>query len=182
MRRVRHLPSVLSLLLLTYLPAMAPAHAEPLQVFNAGFEQVDEKTGLPLGWTSWTNDNQCFYTLATAHSGVASAVVSDGSETASQGLRSRPVTVEPGKTYEASAWVQIADLKAGGFALYLEYWCGAVRVSNVAVSCGQVGGWQPLVVSAPAPADATAATVLVYGASATVGVAHFDDAALRLLP
>jgi hypothetical protein len=46
------LSSNLSLLLLTYLPAIAPAHAEPLQVFNGGFEQVDEKTGLPLGWTA----------------------------------------------------------------------------------------------------------------------------------
>lgn len=177
-----HSLSLLPLLLLVYLPLMAPAQAEPVSVLDGGFEQVQEKTGLPLGWTPWTTANQCFYTLATAHSGVASAIVTDDSETMSQGLRSQPVAIEAGRTYEATAWVKISELKAGAFALYLEYWCGTERVKNVAVSATTVGEWQPLTISAPAPANATAATLLVYGSSATVGIAYFDDIALRPSP
>lgn len=171
------------LILLGYLPALSAARAEPLQVPNADFEQVDGKTGLPLGWTAWADQqNQCFYTLAAAHSGVACAVITDDSATVSQGLRSQPVAVEPGKTYAATAWVQIADLKAGSFAIYLEYWRGTTRVKDVSASCAEVGKWQPLQVSAQVPPTATAATVLIYGSSATVGTAYFDDLALRPLP
>lgn len=122
------------LLLLAYLPLLSPARAEPASVPNGGFEQVEEKNGLPVGWTAWAADNKCF------------------------------------------------ELAAGSFALYLEYWCGTERVQNVTVSCTQVGQWLPLAISAPAPANATAATVLVYGASATMGRAYFDDVALRPLP
>lgn len=151
-------------------------------IVNAGFEQVDAKTGLPLDWTPWVTENQAVYTLATAHSGVASALVTDTDGKTSQGLRCQPVPIKAGRTYEASCWVNITDLKAGGFALYLEYWTGTERVSNVAVSSSKVGEWLQLKVSAPAPANAQTATLLIYGASAAVGTAYYDDAAISVLP
>ena len=153
-----------------------------IPVSNAGFEQVDPKTGVPLDWTPWSQENLCAYTLAAAHSGVASALITDTDGTMSQGLRCKPVPVEPGKTYEASCWVNISDLKAGGFALYLEYWNGTERVHNVAVSCSEVGVWKQLQVAAPAPPNATTATVIIYGSSVTVGAAYFDDVALTPKP
>jgi hypothetical protein len=157
---------------------VAVAVAQPLSVPNAGFEQVDERTGLPVGWTTWAVANTCAYTLAMARGGVACARVTDPSETVSQGLRSPRVHIEPGRAYEATVWVRIADLQAGGFALYLEFWRGPERLQDTSVSTSQQGDWAQLKVAAQAPADAEVATLLVYGASASVGEAYFDDAVL----
>ncbi|MEN6400516.1 MAG: hypothetical protein ABFD94_01090, partial [Armatimonadia bacterium] len=68
------------------------------------------------------------------------------------------------------------------FACYLEYWNGTERLLNKAASTSQVGDWTDLKVSAQAPAEATTATILIYGSSASIGVAYFDDATLKLLP
>lgn len=167
------------LLLLPWLLSAAAASAQASEgILNAGFEQVDENTGLPADWMPWAAENQAAYTLATAHSGVASALITDTDAKVAQGLRSKPVPVTAGKTYEATCWVKIASLEMGGFALYLEYWSGGQRIKDVASSCNEVGEWRLLKVSAPAPANAETATLLIYGSSATVGVAYFDDAAI----
>lgn len=149
---------------------------------NAGFETVDEATGLPAGWTSWAKPSTAAFTLAAAHGGVASARVTDSGPTVSQGLRCSPVPIEAEKTYEGSVWVHISELKAAGFALYLEFWRGGDRVQDNSVSTSQVGAWVQIKVKAKAPAGAEKATVLVYGGSAAIGEAYFDDAALTLVP
>lgn len=170
------------LALVIFTGATLAALADTLALVNAGFEQVDEATGLPRGWTAWTKPGLAAYTLAMAHSGVAAARVTDDSPTGSQGLRCQPVPIEPGKTYEATVWVRITDLQAGGFALYLEYWKAGTRVQDTAVSTGRVGEWTQLKVRATAPAQATEATLLVYASSATIGEAYYDDAALAPVP
>lgn len=162
--------------------AGATCAAETVAVPCAGFEQVDEKTGLPTGWTAWAAANTCAYTLAMAHSGVACARVTDTSDTVSQGLRSPRVPVAPGSAYTATVWLNIAELRAGGFALYLEFWQGSQRIQDTAVSTSQVGEWVQLRVAATAPPEAESATLLVYGGSATVGEAYFDDVALSVAP
>lgn len=180
MRNLRQIGWLAGCLLLA-LGAVARA-GENLAVPNVGFEQVDEKTGLPTGWMAWTRDNTCAYTLATAHSGVACARVTDTSDTSSQGLRSSRVPVTPSSTYAASAWVYIAELQAGVFALYLEFWRGNQRLQDTATSVTQVGDWVQLQIKAAAPPGAESATVLIYGSSATVGEAYFDDIALSTAP
>lgn len=170
------LPILFALVWLAPFPASSQPALNP--VANASFEAVEETTGLPSGWSAWAKPSLACYTLATAHSGVAAALVTDTDATVSQGLRCTPVPVKPGQTYEGSCWVKIAQLQAGGFALYLEYWCEGQRVKDVAVSTAEVGEWQRLSLSAPAPANADHATVLIYAASATIGVAYFDDAAI----
>lgn len=142
---------------------------------------MDGQTGAPLGWTAWAAESTCAYTLATAHSGVACALLTDADGKVSQGLRCRPVEVTPGRTYEAGVWVQIARATAG-FALYLEYWCGTQRIKDVSVSCAPAPGWQRLAVKAEAPPTVTSATVIVYSSSANSGSAYFDDVSLALLP
>jgi Carbohydrate binding domain len=163
-------------------PHAACGQAGGNPVFNPGFEQVDEKTGVPLGWTPWAANNQAFFTLAAAHSGVAAALLTNDRLNNSQGLRCRRVPISPGKSYQASAWVKITTLQAGGFSLYLEYWAGPQRVKDVAVTSSQVGDWTLLKVSAQAPPEAGEATVIVYGSSGTVGTAYFDDVAITALP
>lgn len=180
MRDLLQIGWLLSCLLLG--PAASTLADEPVAVPNAGLEDVDEKTGLPLGWTAWAASNTCAFTLAMAHSGVACARVTDTSSTLSQGLRSPRVPIAPGSAYSATVWVRVTELQAGSFALYLEFWRGDQRVQDTAVSTTQVGEWLQLQVDAKAPREAESATLLVYGGSATVGEAYFDDIALSVVP
>lgn len=151
-------------------------------IANPSFEQLDGKLGLPVGWSPWAQSNQCFYTLADAHSGVACAAITDDSDTLSQGLRSTRVPIEEGKRYQATVWVKIMALTAGGFALYLEFWDGFSRIQDTSSIVSQLGDWVQIKVTALAPPGATEATLLIYGSSASVGLAYFDDAALTLVP
>jgi hypothetical protein len=174
--------SRLPVLLLTTLlwHSGAPAQPTDLQPVNGGFEQLDGVTGLPLGWTPWNpGRNLTAYTLATAHSGVAAASVTDDNGTDSQGLRSPRVPITAGQTYRATGQVWITDLTAGSFSIYLEFWHGGERLANNAASTTEAGRWAELQVQQTAPPGATEATVLIYGSSATVGHAYFDDVSLK---
>ena len=144
------------------------------------FEQVAEATGYPVHWLPvWGKPTSCAYTLASAKHGVASALITDDRDDVSHGLRSVHTKVMPGRWYEATVSVRIAECKQGGFALYLEFWNQAkVRGLHKAVSTDRKGEWQQLKVRLKAPADAAYATVLIYGGSVTVGRAYFDCASL----
>lgn len=166
-------------LLCTLLPvAIATAQTAATGDFNGSFERLDAETGLPAGWTPWVAENLSAYSLAMAHDGVACASVTDDSPTVSQGLRSPRVPIVGGETYTASGWVWITELQQASFAIYLEFWRGDERVANYAVSTAECGRWVELKIQKAAPAEATAATVLIYGSSATVGHACFDDISL----
>ena len=146
---------------------------------HPSFEQVAEETGLPVGWDAWHIPSAAAYSLADARTGVACVAILDEGPKESYGLRSQPVKIEPGKTYRASAWVKILHLEQGGFAVYLEFWQGGRRVADFAKSLSEAEDWSRIPVEHAAPAGAEAATVLIYGASATIGHALFDDAALE---
>lgn len=171
------------LLLLTAL-VLLPQHlwAQPAARVpaNGSFEQLDARTGLPAGWTVWNSTgNLTAFSLAMAHDGVACASVTDPASDVSQGLRSPRVPIQGGQTYTATGYVWIDDLKASAFALYLEFWKGDQRVADYSVSTTDTGRWAELQVQHAAPAEATEATVLVYGGSATIGHAYFDDITLK---
>lgn len=158
--------------------AIVTAQNPTAEDFNGSFERLDAATGLPAGWTPWAADNLSAYSLAMAHDGVACASVTDDSPKVSQGLRSPRMPIVGGETYTATGWVWITELQQSGFAIYLEFWRGNERVANYAVSTSECGRWVELKMEKAAPAEATAATVLIYGSSATVGHAYFDDLSL----
>lgn len=160
--------------------ALAVAQGEGLP--NGGFEQLDPETAAPAGWTAWATPNYAVYTLAAARSGVSCVAITDDDPKVSQGLRSPRLPVEAGKTYRASAWLLIERLEAGGFALYLEYWQGNERIENKSTYAEEAPEWKQLALAYPAPEGATHATLLLYGSSATVGRAYFDDASLTEAP
>jgi len=145
---------------------------------NASFEQLDTETARPEGWSAWAKPNYAVYTLAAARTGVSCVAVTDDDPKVSQGLRSPRVAIEPGGTYRASAWLKVERVTQGSFAIYLEYWAGGTRIANKAVGTAEAPDWRELTLAYPAPEAATEATVLVYGSSATVGRAYFDDASL----
>ena len=178
--RAMRLPLVCAVLLPAILAGAQPGPRVPA---NGSFEALDVATGLPAGWTLWNpSHNLCCYTLAMAHDGVAAASVTDDGPVESQGLRSPRAAIVAGQTYRATAYVWITDLQAGSFAVYLEFWQGDQRVLDRAVSTAQCGEWVELNVSGTAPAGAREATVLIYGSSATVGHAYFDDVSLVEVP
>ncbi|NCO41002.1 MAG: hypothetical protein GW892_20115 [Armatimonadetes bacterium] len=167
--------------LLVYLLAspLAYAAAGPVDSLpNPSFERVDEKTGYPQDWESvWGRPTTCAYSLATARTGIACALVTDHSETDSHGLRSKRVAVAPGVTLAASVYVKLAD--PGGFAVYLEFWNAAgQRVFNRSSGTSAATDWTQLSVTGKAPPDAESATLLIYCGSTSTGVAYFDDASL----
>ncbi len=154
--------------------------AEPQDtLLHPSFEQVAEETGLPVGWDAWHIPSAAAYSLADARTGVACVAILDEDPQASYGLRSQPVKVEPGTTYQASAWVKILHLEQGSFSVYLEFWRGSQRIADFAKGLSEAEDWSQIVVEDVAPAGAEAATILVYASSATVGHALFDDAALE---
>jgi hypothetical protein len=178
--RIPCLLSVLAVLLPG--PGVIAQQAQRLPA-NGSFEELDAATGLPAGWTVWNpTHNLCAYTLARAHEGVAGASVRDDGPVASQGLRSPRAPITGGESYRATGYVWITDLEAGGFALYLEFWQGGQRVLDRSVTTTRRGEWVELSVAAIAPAQATEATILVYGSSATIGYAVFDDVSLVAVP
>jgi len=158
--------------------AVGGAAEEGNRLPDPSFEDLDAKTVCPAGWHPWAAENTAVYSLAAARTGLACAAVTDASPQVSQGLRSARVEVEPGRTYEASVWVYIEHAEAGGFSVYLEYWTGEARIADFSVGTDVVGKWMELRTARPAPAGARTATVLIYGSSATVGRALFDDACL----
>ncbi len=145
---------------------------------NPGFERVNEKTGYPQDWEPvWGRLTTCAYSLATARTGIACALITDASEAESHGLRSRRVRAKPGATFTASVYVKIA--RPGGFAVYLEYWNAAgQRVFNRSAAASAAEDWTRLAVTDKAPPDAESATLLIYCGSTSTGVAYFDDASL----
>lgn len=180
--RTMRCPRLCCLLLTSVVCYTAAAAQEAAsQPANGGFEQLDARTGLPAGWTLWNaSRNLTAYTLAAAHSGVAAACVTDDNATDSQGLRSPRVPVTAGQTVLATGVVLIDDLTAGGFAIYLEFWRGDQRLANFSASTTERGRWVELKLQQAVPADATEATVLIYGSSATIGRAYFDDVQMQV--
>jgi hypothetical protein len=169
-----------AMLLVSQLLGAVAASPQPQDVLlNPSFEHVAEDSGLPVDWSAWHTPSAAAYSLADARTGVACVAIVDNGPDVSHGLRSQPVKIEPGNTYRASAWVKILRLEAGGFAVYLEFWQGSQRIADYARSLSQAEDWSQITVENPAPPNAEAATVLVYGSSATVGHALFDDAALE---
>jgi len=169
-----------ALLLIGLAAAAATAAGSEALLPNGSFEEVDETTGYPLHWQPvWNKPTTCAYTLARARTGVACAMVTDAATDQSHGLRSAHVPVTPGQWYEATAWVRIEPGGKQGFALYLEFWNNKkVRGEHRSAHTTKSGRWVRLRLMLKAPPDAHTATVLIYGSSATVGKAYFDDATL----
>ena len=93
----------------------------PVELQNAGFEQVDKK-GYPVGWSrhkDWRGE-RC------GHNGSGGIVFERNATTPSKGRPSQKIEVQPGKRYYFSALVKaeniVTDRKspAKGMTLYLE--------------------------------------------------------------
>ncbi|GAA4288057.1 hypothetical protein [Georgenia daeguensis] len=158
--------------------AATPGRPVPNLLANPGFEEV--AGSVPARWELFGADSQGRVATSTEHvrSGARSVRLDDTGTTVSVGLRSDAVPVEPGVTYEGSAF---AHGERGQAAVYLEFWdARGVRVWSGATTVAALGGWQKVDVRGEAPQGAVSATVLLYSSSTNAGVFHFDDAALTV--
>lgn len=163
---------------LTTAPAKISAEAQPQPLpANAGFEQVSG--GLPVSWSVMSGTVAS--SASIAHSGSYSVQLTDGSATASVGLRSQKIPVEPGKEYEASVY---SNNVSGASQLYFEFWdANNQLILNPLPIAGNntMNQWKQLVINQIAPAGAKTASLRVYSGQGNVGTSYFDDASFQLV-
>lgn len=142
---------------------------------NPGFEDVVEN--MPAQWDLFSPDSAAHIrsSQGVVRSGEWSVELDDPSTSAALGLRSSPVEVIPGQTYEGSVFVY-SD--SGEPSVYLEFWEGDTRVWNEFRIHSFAGSWQRVDLRGTAPEGATHATLLVYSSASNVGTSYFDDAAI----
>lgn len=142
---------------------------------NGGFEEVVD--GLPAHWSPFSpaSVGHVESSQEVVRSGDWSVRLHDPGASLAPGLRSAPVSVTPGKVYEASVFVYA---ESGEPSVYLEFWEDDTRIWNEFRAHGLAGSWQPVEIRGAAPPGATHATVLVYSSASNAGTSFFDDAAL----
>jgi len=144
---------------------------------NSGFETV--ANGAPTQWNQYNASYPVNVSTTRTYAGNYSAKLDDPSPAAQPGLRSTKVSVTAGQDYRASVY---AYIESGEPLVYLEFWDNAgVRIQVKTVKGTPAAEWQQLVVEDTAPAGAVKASILLYGTSASQGVAYFDDASIVAL-
>ncbi|NJD03013.1 MAG: hypothetical protein FIA99_10565 [Ruminiclostridium sp.] len=133
----------------------------------------------PLEWEfDLANGTDSGYLSSTrAYSGSYSVCLDDSSASTGIPLRSPYLVATAGTTYTGSSYI-FNESGAGWF--YLEFWdANKTRLAEThAVSSG-TGSWQKYTVTATAPANTVAVTLLFYSSSANTGKSYFDDAYLE---
>lgn len=166
-----HLMARLVVVLVTALLACSLVRAQQTsapRLTNPGFELGE---GLE-GWSIFSGTPDL---SSQARTGEYSLRLDDPSSEQAIGLRSEPIAIQPGALYNASVWIRT---EGGTAQLYLEFWdAGGTRI-DVVFDGASGATWRSIRLERRAPADAVAATLLLYGHRGNVGVAHFDDAEL----
>jgi GH35 family endo-1,4-beta-xylanase len=154
-----------------------PEPRGPNVVANPGFE-----TGDTSGWVTW--GPTIAVTAAAAHGGVNSAIVTGRTQTWMGPVLPLSSIVQPGATYAASAWVQIAGSSADAVRLTLKTSCAGVADSYQPLGSGTATstGWVELAGTFVVPlCQLTELDVYVEGPAAGVDVLVDDVAVEQLL-
>jgi len=143
---------------------------------NGGFEDVG-LGGYPHSWAGYNNTANVTTAASTARfSEIAHSLkIVDTSAAEGGGARSNRITaVTAGKAYTASAMYY---LESGSLDLYLEFWDASdTRIAVTTATVSTTGSWQPVAVTATAPAGTTYATLLIYSSQAGTCVGYADAA------
>ncbi|HCA47348.1 MAG TPA: hypothetical protein DEP45_08285, partial [Armatimonadetes bacterium] len=177
MGTVRSLTLILSVFAAVGCISLAQGQTEPnLELLGAESFEAAAVGALPEGWSvEFGREEDVAVTGAEAYEGDRSLHLVDSSQTASTGLRSPRMQVEPGSAYWVRAW-WLGD--AGNNAsVYIEYWdATGTRMQEHVRSYGVsgTGRWSRLLTSSVAPEGAVAATVLLYSSSTVTTDGYFD--------
>lgn len=127
----------------------------------------------PYGPSSWASVSD-----ERARSGKQSLRIADPLATKGIFVRSQRFDVLPGSQYRASVY---AFNETGNSRIYLEFFNRAgVRVANKLKQASKLGEWVHLEVEQTAPWTAVEVDVGLYSLVGNVGVAFYDDVAMRV--
>lgn len=145
----------------------------PVLPFNNGFEEAVD--GKPTGWRTLAGAYQT--STEQAYEGARSVKLFDPSAASGTGVRTVPIPVVRGETYQASVY---SFNETGSSHLYLEFWdANNVRIDHVIGTNNGLNGWNAINLQRVAPAAAVYATLLVYQSGGNIGTAYFDKAELK---
>ena len=170
-----------AIMLAAALAACAHAQIGPdLQpIFEEGFEDADVGA-LPEGWSvDFGEDTDVAVSDTPVRGGERSVRIVDSSQEKATGLRSPKIPIEPDEVYYISGWW--FGKQGDNCSIYLEFWdAEGTRIDAHSFGCAGTGGWAYRTGSAVAPADAVAATMLLYSSSTVLTDGHFDDVSLGI--
>jgi hypothetical protein len=156
----------------TFIPRGGDGPPPPL-VANPSFEALDGD-GWPAPWILDANRGQtAAASTARARTGTTSLRVENVAGV-SVGVRTPKLPADEGVEYTAKVWT---FTETGTPAqLHLEFYDGGGRrLVSQFVQPDASGDWQEVTLSATAPAGTATLNVMVYGATAAVGVSFHDD-------
>jgi len=154
-----------------FFPAQSVA-AEKVLLFE-DFDAPDAavNNGLPAGWQ--LRGGKVSVSADESYSGSHSLRVEDVSSTSGAGCYSKPITVQPGVEYVATAWVKT---HSGAVQLHLQFY-DAVGAQVGTGYDGRTSApvWTMLRTSGVAPVGAATAKVIIWGHVRNIGIAYYDD-------
>jgi len=142
---------------------------------NPGFEEVDQATGTPVGWTARVTETPVELRVDGGHQGDRYVRMVDKDPAAGIMYESQRVPSRPGGLYRATAWFRTADKCSPG--VYLNFYDEAgTRIHNLYTRVqGPTEGWMQAAVETTAPVDALLVSTAVYAYTADVGTIDADD-------
>lgn len=140
---------------------------------NGSFEVT--AGGRPLFWTG--SGGYAASETGTVHGDVYSALIDSPGDPDAVQLRSSPILVDAGASYEANVY---AYALSGTGALQVEYWDDGGTLLQVDTERGTMTNqWEPIAVSGTAPTGASMATLRLGVGDNAAGAVYFDDASFR---
>ncbi|MCG8602820.1 MAG: sulfatase-like hydrolase/transferase [Verrucomicrobiales bacterium] len=155
-----------------------PNSASPNLLLNSGFENKAKDASLPVAWK--LDRGTVIVGEDGGRNGKRYLRVKDNGNEDAHLLISRPISVRPGGTYTASAYIRSSDKGAPG--IYLAFYAASgAKISNEYVK-GKTPSedWQKIKITRQAPPNAAKVAVWIYSFAGDIGTFDFDDAALTV--
>jgi hypothetical protein len=152
-------------------------HEDRNLLLNPGFEQLN--AGKATSWSYYSIAGTSITTTSeSARSGNYGVSLKSVTTAMNPVLVQQRISVEPGQTYEASAWIRANDLQALGFRIYAEYYNGTTFLSQQLGDFvkPEPGVWEKMTFRFTAPQGANAATFIfrLYGIGNANGADQID--------
>lgn len=149
-----------------------------LPVTNGSFELAG-----PAGWSNPYPTGLAFTrTNEKAAKGDYSVKIVDTDQSTSGGLLSDPIAIKPGKTYTASAQINVTGGKPDDAALMMYFYdAQGKEINNVSTALGNytTDVWKNLEVTGIAPVNAASARIMLYSSRWSMITAYYDDVMLQ---
>jgi imidazole glycerol phosphate synthase subunit HisF len=147
-------------------------------LINPGFEGLVEEGKIP-GWTQSFGSSSISVVDVEKYAGEKSLEIKDSSKNDNYGLINNTVPATPGWVYTANAKMKTASDGTG--EIYLRFFDkdGKYITGYNQTLKGPTASWTDIRISATAPDNSAAVSVLLYSAKGNTGTFYFDDVTLN---